>query len=336
MSVKLDDKRRLKLAAQGLRRTAISLQAAVVSLLQTADALIAEPDDNLVEYSPLDVNLQDLLKGDINNALIKLLNDALNDGELDEDQRTQQNGKRAANGVKKPTRKPRPPRDPNAPTKPQNAFILFQKDIASQVKAENTGKPWSEIVHLISTRWKALPREEKEVYEHRFEEAKQKFEAEYKIYLENKDQGVATADPDAHEEHNDTSESATAESQSTASQSEEDDEEDTPNPSASRAMRSKAATKSSAPAKNTPESSSKKRSKKRKPQEDDDDESAHEEEDHYELSKKSKKKALNEEGGDVQVKDRKKNKKSSREEDKDLDLDDKPSKKKKIKKTKLE
>jgi hypothetical protein len=92
-----------------------------------------------------------------------LLNNALNsEGEVDDDQRAQ-NGKRAANGVKKSTRKPRPPRDPNAPTKPQNAFILFQKEIASQVKAENPNKQWPEIVHLISARWKALPKEEKEV-----------------------------------------------------------------------------------------------------------------------------------------------------------------------------
>lgn len=152
------------LKAQGLRKTAISLQAAVVSLLQTAEALTAETDDNLVEHSPLDVNLQDLLKGDIHGALSKLISDALNTESeaLDEDQKTQ-NGKQTANGVKKPPRKPRPPRDPNAPTKPQNAFIFYQKDVASQVKAENQGKPWSEIVHLISTRWKALPKEEREV-----------------------------------------------------------------------------------------------------------------------------------------------------------------------------
>ena len=135
-----------------------------MSLIQAAEALAAETDDNLVEHNPLDVNLQDLLKGDSHGALIKFLSDALNteNEALDEDQKTQ-NGKQTANGVKKPPRKPRPPRDPNAPTKPQNAFIFYQKDVATQVKAENQGKPWSEIVHLISTRWKALPKEEREV-----------------------------------------------------------------------------------------------------------------------------------------------------------------------------
>lgn len=104
-----------------------------------------------------------------------MLNNALNgDGEaLDDDQKAQQNGKRAANGVKKSTRKPRPPRDPNAPTKPQNAFILFQKEVASQVKAENPDKQWPEIVHLISARWKGLQKEEKEV--------------RYSFYLKNKE-----------------------------------------------------------------------------------------------------------------------------------------------------
>lgn len=104
-----------------------------------------------------------------------MLNNALNsEGEtLDDDQRAQQNGKRAANGVKKSTRKPRPPRDPNAPTKPQNAFILFQKEIASQVKADNPDKQWPEIVHLISARWKTLQKEEKEVC--------------YSFYLKNKE-----------------------------------------------------------------------------------------------------------------------------------------------------
>src|SRR5581483_5914925 len=102
--------------------------------LQAAEALAAETEDNLVEHNPLDVNLQDLLKGDINSTLNKLLSDALNEGEaLDEDQKTQ-NGKQTANGVKKPIRKPKPPRDPNAPTKPQNAYIFFQKDVANKVK----------------------------------------------------------------------------------------------------------------------------------------------------------------------------------------------------------
>jgi len=303
----------LKFAAQGLRKTAISLQAAVVSLLQTADALSAETDDNLVENNPLDVNLQDFLKGDINSALVKLLSNALNsEGEaLDDDQRAQQNGKRAANGVKKSTRKPRPPRDPNAPTKPQNAFILFQKEISSHVKAENPDKQWPEIVHLISARWKALPKEEKEVFEHKFEEAKQNYETEYKTYLEkkNKEQMVVTAaDPDGLEENNDTSDSTTPDSDSSASQSDEEDEEDIPNPHNSRTSRSKV--KSSTSAKNAPHlspESSKKKSIKRKTQEDD-DESAQEEDE----PKKLKKKASNEEG-EAQ---RKKAKKGSREDKK--------------------
>ncbi|CAB4422901.1 unnamed protein product [Rhizophagus irregularis] len=267
MSAKIDDKRRLKVAAQGLRKTAISLQAAVVSLLQTADALSAETDENLVENNPLDVNLQDFLKGDINSTLIKLLNNALNgDGEaLDDDQKAQQNGKRAANGVKKSTQ------------------------VAGQVKAENPDKQWPEIVHLISARWKGLQKEEKEIYEHRFEEAKQTYETELKTYMEkkNKDQVVTAVDPDGVEENNDTSDSATPDSESITSQSDEEDEEDIPNPSNSRSSRSK------------------KKPIKRKTQEDDDDESAHEEE-----QKKSKKKASNEEG-EVQ---KKKIKKSSREE----------------------
>jgi hypothetical protein len=103
------------------------------------------------------------LKGD-NSTINKLLSNALNnEGEaLDEDQKAQ-NGKQAANGVKKPTRKPKPPRDPNAPTKPQNAYIFFQKDVANKVKEENKGKTWPEIVHLISNLWRTLSKEEKEV-----------------------------------------------------------------------------------------------------------------------------------------------------------------------------
>ncbi|GES75455.1 hypothetical protein GLOIN_2v1668248 [Rhizophagus clarus] len=239
MSAKIDDKRRLKFAAQGLRKTAISLQAAVVSLLQTADALSAETDDNLVENNPLDVNLQDLLKGDINSALIKLLNNALNnEGEaLDDDQRAEQNGKRAANGVKKSTR------------------------------------------YCQST----LPKEEKEVYERRFEEAKLNYATEYKTYIENKKKDQV----------------------STASQSDEE-EVDIPNPSNSRSSRSKM--KPNTSAKNAPHpnsESSKKKSKKRRTQDDDDDESANEEEENYELSKKLKKKASNEEGGETRPRRRK-------------------------------
>ncbi|CAI2165375.1 13412_t:CDS:2 [Funneliformis geosporum] len=221
--------KRLKLAAQGLRKTAISLQAAVVSLLQAAEALTAETDEGLVDNNPLDVNLQELLKGNINGALSKLFADALNnEGEtLDKDQKAQQNDKQPANGVKRSTRKPRPPRDPNAPTKPQNAFILFQKDVANSVKAENQGKPWSEIVHLISTRWKALPRDEKEVYEHQYEAAKQRFEVEYKAYLETKDQEAAssTADVNGHEESNNNSSSSTTPNTTTSTPPSSDDDE---------------------------------------------------------------------------------------------------------------
>ncbi|CAG8626802.1 9657_t:CDS:2 [Funneliformis mosseae] len=204
--------KRLKLAAQGLRKTAISLQAAVVSLLQAAEALTSETDDSLVDNNPLDINLQDLLKGNINGALSKLFGDALNnEGEtLDKDQKAQQNDKQPANGVKRSTRKPRPPRDPNAPTKPQNAFILFQKDVANSVKAENQGKPWSEIV-----------------YEHQYEAAKQRFEIEYKAYMETKDQETASpaADVNGHEESNNTSSSTTPNSTPTTPPSSDDDDE---------------------------------------------------------------------------------------------------------------
>lgn len=328
MSAKPDEKR-LKLAAQGLRKTAISLQAAVMSLLQTAEALAAETDDNLVEHNPLDVNLQDLLKGNIHGALGKLLSDALNieSEALDEDQKTH-NGKQTANGVKKSPRKPRPPRDPNAPTKPQNAFIFYQKDVASQVKAENQGKPWSEIVHLISTRWKALPKEEREIYDQKLEEAKQRYEVDLKAYMKRKDQEEADV-ADGHDDNN-ISDSATPNSGSITSRSDdenEEDEEDTLNLSNARSSRSKA--KSAKTSQPDPESSSKKKSKKRKPHENDDNESAHEEEEYEEMPKKSKKKISNEEGSEG--KERKKFKKSSRE-DEDLDPDGKSKKKKNRKK----
>jgi len=334
MSAKLDEKR-LKLAAQGLRKTALSLQAAVVGLCQAAEALTAETDDNLVEH-PLDVNLQDLLKGDIHGALGKFLSDAFNTESeaLDEDQKTQ-NGKQTANGVKKPPRKPRPPRDPNAPTKPQNAFIFYQKDVASQVKAENPGKPWSEIVHLISTRWKALPKEEREIYDQKFEEAKQRYEVDFKAYIKRKDQEVEVDvdGADGHEDNN-ISDSATPNSASDTSHSDEEneeDEEDTLNLSNARSSRLRA--KSAKTSQPDPESSSKKKSKKRKPLDNDDNESANEEEDYEESPKKSKK-ISNEEGGNVE-KDRKKPKKSLRE-DEDLDLDGKSKKKKNNKKKKLD
>jgi len=306
--------KRLKLAAQGLRKTAISLQAAVVSLLQAAEALTSETDDSLVDNNPLDINLQDLLKGNINGALSKLFGDALNnEGEtLDKDQKAQQNDKQPANGVKRSTRKPRPPRDPNAPTKPQNAFILFQKDVANSVKAENQGKPWSEIVHLISTRWKALPKDEKEVYEHQYEAAKQRFEIEYKAYMETKDQEVASpaADVNGHEESNNTSSSTTPNSTPTTPPSSDDDDE-TNLPTKTRSSHSKS--KSNVLIKDELESSSKK-PKKRRSNDDDDDESAHEVEENEKSTKRSKKRTSNDE-------EHRKIKKHSRDEKSKEDFD---------------
>jgi len=308
MSAKLDEKRS-KLVAQGLRKTAISLQAAVVSLLQAAEALAAETEDNLVEHNPLDVNLQDLLKGDINSTLNKLLSDALNnEGEaFDEDQKTQ-NGKQSANGVKKPIRKPRPPRDPNAPTKPQNAYIFFQKDVANKVKEENKGKTWPEIVHLISHLWRSLSKEEKEIYEHKFEEAKQQYEIRYKEYMQSKDQEVV-ADAngaDVHEETNNISSSATPSDTSPSDDEiKEEKEEETSKPTNARSSRSKV--KSAKTSQTDPESSSKKKTRKRKPRDDEDDDESAQEEEEYEASpKKSKKKISNEENNEVQVKERNK------------------------------
>ncbi|CAG8569723.1 3638_t:CDS:2 [Funneliformis caledonium] len=188
--------KRLKLAAQGLRKTAISLQAAVVSLLQAAEALTSETDDSLVDNNPLDINLQDLLKGNINGALSKLFGDALNnEGEtLDKDQKAQQNDKQPANGVKRSTRKPRPPRDPNAPTKPQNAFILFQKDVANSVKAENQGKP---CAHEVEENEKSTKRskkrtsndeEHRKIKKHsRDEKSKEDFDVSEEIKYERED-----------------------------------------------------------------------------------------------------------------------------------------------------
>ena len=105
----------------------------------------------MVDNNSLDINSQDIFHRKLPGSALNNKGEALN-----EDQRTQHE-------VKKRTHKPRPPRDPNAPIKPQNAFTFYQKDVASQFKAEHKDKSWPVILHLIGLRWKALPKEKKEV-----------------------------------------------------------------------------------------------------------------------------------------------------------------------------
>ncbi|CAJ0748124.1 2551_t:CDS:2 [Entrophospora sp. SA101] len=88
--------------------------------------------------------------------------------------------KKKRNIIKKPV-------DPNAPKKPASAFLLYQKDVQEQIRKEFPETKWNDVLRIISQRWQNLSNDEKKIYETKFQQARQIFEAEYKTYMENKD-----------------------------------------------------------------------------------------------------------------------------------------------------
>ncbi|KAL1918267.1 uncharacterized protein VTP21DRAFT_2927 [Calcarisporiella thermophila] len=77
--------------------------------------------------------------------------------------------------------------DPNAPKKPNTAYILFSNEVRPKIKAEFPDADQKQIVTIIGERWKQLPQEQRKVFEKKYMEGKERYDAERKMYLANQE-----------------------------------------------------------------------------------------------------------------------------------------------------
>ncbi|KAI6168930.1 hypothetical protein EDD17DRAFT_451527 [Pisolithus thermaeus] len=56
-------------------------------------------------------------------------------------------------------------KDPHAPKAPPSAYIMFQNDVRTRVRAEHPGLQYKELMGLISKQWNSLSPEKKQVRE---------------------------------------------------------------------------------------------------------------------------------------------------------------------------
>ncbi|CAJ0845071.1 12010_t:CDS:2 [Entrophospora sp. SA101] len=191
--------------------TAVSLQGAATCLLTAARTLTANNDSHLEnekeEQRELDL-LREFNSGDLKSFLLRYVetlvendnqhqNDAkdfvlgyfnsliendlmlksfLKPGALDPKRLATAKSSATTSGKKKSKKKRnriKKPVDPNAPKKPASAFLLYQKDVQEQIRKEFPETKWNDVLRIISQRWQNLSNDEKK--------------AEYKTYMENKD-----------------------------------------------------------------------------------------------------------------------------------------------------
>lgn len=60
---------------------------------------------------------------------------------------------------------PKKKKDPNAPKGPGNVFFLFCRLQRDKIKVENPEENIGDVTKLLGLKWKALPKEEKQVNE---------------------------------------------------------------------------------------------------------------------------------------------------------------------------
>jgi len=79
-------------------------------------------------------------------------------------------------------------KDPNAPKRPQSAWMYFGADMRPKLKAENPGEKQSEILKILSERWKELTDEDKEPFEKKAKKDKARYVAEKAAYKPKKEE----------------------------------------------------------------------------------------------------------------------------------------------------
>lgn len=74
-------------------------------------------------------------------------------------------------------------KDPNAPKAPPSAYIMFQNDVRTRVRAEHPGLQYKELMGLISKQWNALSPEKKQPYFDKVNDAKKNHEVDMAKYI---------------------------------------------------------------------------------------------------------------------------------------------------------
>ncbi|KAH7708054.1 Protein HMG-1.1 [Aphelenchoides avenae] len=80
-----------------------------------------------------------------------------------------------------PTKRGRKPKDPNAPKSPLNAFFLWLKETRQQFA--QPGMRVTDVTRAASVAWAAMPNEEKEHWQERAFEEKQRYNRDMAEYL---------------------------------------------------------------------------------------------------------------------------------------------------------
>lgn len=63
---------------------------------------------------------------------------------------------------------PKKKKDPNAPKGPGNVFFLFCRLQRDKIKVENPEENIGDVTKLLGLKWKALPKEEKQVNDFKY------------------------------------------------------------------------------------------------------------------------------------------------------------------------
>ncbi|TEB29547.1 hypothetical protein FA13DRAFT_1632034 [Coprinellus micaceus] len=73
-------------------------------------------------------------------------------------------------------------KDPNAPKRPPSSYILFQNEIRNELRKQFPEINNSQLLSLISEKWKSLPEAEKERYNERNRSAKARYSVQKQAY----------------------------------------------------------------------------------------------------------------------------------------------------------
>ncbi|KAI6105098.1 high mobility group box domain-containing protein [Pisolithus croceorrhizus] len=74
-------------------------------------------------------------------------------------------------------------KDPHAPKAPPSAYIMFQNDVRTRVRAEHPGLQYKELMGLISKQWNSLSPEKKQPYFDKVSDAKKNHEVDMAKYI---------------------------------------------------------------------------------------------------------------------------------------------------------
>ncbi|KAJ2660311.1 non-histone protein [Coemansia sp. RSA 1200] len=96
-----------------------------------------------------------------------------------------------------PARKPRAEKDPRAPKRPANAFVMFCQSERPNIKSAGTDMTSGELTRAMSTKWKSLPKAEKQKFYDVYEREMTRYQQELALYKEGAAPPTPTSDSTA-------------------------------------------------------------------------------------------------------------------------------------------